>query len=330
MKRPIAAAGLLVLSVATAAYAAKPTPTPTPPFVPAFAYYVTSGKEYELRLSNEAGTAAVLVQRSSLPLGTFRFGPANQKTLYYFDQVGNPDQLKKVSWSYNSAGVFVLGTPTYVMTEWASDFDISPDGSKLAYQSLVGEITGDSTFELRVRDLTSGAETLVTTTKFSWDVDWSHDGNWIYLRQRDQDFPDGQHQPYKISRIAAQPNAALEKLATGEVILGSGAQKHSSQGSSQPPGFMLSIRRQEWGLDLQSYRLGFWDGQSTTADGKPQLDFNFPRGTWPSFACDNRKFVYKSYDLRNRPTTNIYNLDTQQILQFSRDANLQTIEWIGC
>ena len=156
----------LILSLASApTAAARP---PSGPVDPEVAYVVLTGPGFELRVTNEDGTGAATIYKSTAPI-RYDLAPRDQRKIVMVD---GGRTLKLLTYDIGGNGGFtnIQVQTLHTTTKLMNSPDFSPDGSKVA----VG-----AEDELVVYDLESGTAQTWTTSSYIWDLAWYKDGNAI-------------------------------------------------------------------------------------------------------------------------------------------------------
>jgi hypothetical protein len=176
-RKSLVALGLL--GIASAAVAASKPPTAAS-FEPEFAYSYASASYVDLRLANRAGTAAVLVNRSTSG-GTFDVSPpvADQPNRIVY---GADRNLWYRIWTKEAGQPISIGAPILIMSGGFSESpDVSPDGRRVVFLTNVYEPLGG----IALYDFTapSGAENprSVLNGYAVYSVRWSPSGDALYF-----------------------------------------------------------------------------------------------------------------------------------------------------
>jgi Tol biopolymer transport system component len=157
---------MLLALAATPAMAAKP-PSPAP-VDPKVAYVILAGPGYELRVTNEDGTGAATLYKSSAPI-RIDLAPRAQRQIVMTD---GGKTLKLLSYDIAGNGGFtnIQVQTLYTSAKFINGPDFSPDGSKIAF---------GAEDELIVYDLATSTAQTWTTTSYVWDLAWYKGGNAI-------------------------------------------------------------------------------------------------------------------------------------------------------
>jgi hypothetical protein len=115
-KSPFAVAALSLLLGSAVADAAPPAPAPTT-FTPEVIYRYNGRSSVDLRLSNAAGTAAVLLHRSASISG-YDLAPASQRTATFIEDGSTSDRLIVRSWTIDGSGAITVGAAHAARGAW--------------------------------------------------------------------------------------------------------------------------------------------------------------------------------------------------------------------
>lgn len=284
---------------------AAPKPTG---FVPAIGYNYVSGNSIDLRLANEAGTAAILVHRGSSTI-LFDLSHRSQQQIAYAER----ETLWFRSWRRDPvSGVVSLLTASelYRTTSGAAiqAVDFSEDGQRLLFTTV-----GFGDAAIRIIDLTQDGAPVVQTIKLDFVVAarWNHDRSAIYFNGKPLGSPEGI--PTQIYRVALDGSPPTPFLAGPSGVVYLDADRIAGSGGA-PTSLLTTV--------------GGVLGLYPDSGGGPILTFG--QGYDGHFDCANARILYKSTGGRREPHV-IVNVATGGSTVWSTDGNIRRTDWMpGC
>lgn len=299
------------ISLAPPAGAAPPAPAPTS-FIPAIAYTYSSSNATDLRLANEAGTAALLVFRQANAM-QFDLSPQTAHRIAYVASTGiggsNATVQYKV-WDASSGNV-TLGAANTVFATSRSvrGLDFSPEGNRLAFGSDESSDT-----KLIVYDF-AGSGTGLTTLLAGYriyNIRWRSDGLVIYFTG----YPANTSEPMKVYEIAA--DGASGPTAFFDVAVGTNPVFDTTR-TSAPGSEKLLI----------DYRPGNTGAPYLRAYNRDSSYSQLGAGTAGHYNCNNDRIIYTEFATR-KPRTLIGNADLTSSTVWSTDSNISKTDWMPC
>jgi hypothetical protein len=315
----LGAAGVSIVS------AAPKTPVSSGPFVPEIAYRYTTNKSAEIRLSNAAGTVAVLAYRGpSGTIGDVDASPPNRRLIAWVDH-GAPSSVRAVAWAPNTSGGVTFSAPVTLYTGqrvFGDQIDFSPDGNSIAF-AVLESVTGR--YSLLVRDLVTDEVRAVVQglSGAPWEITWSADGQSLLYTYVIGGLasPTGSTvtEYYRVPSSGGPP----ERIAyDGYSIESMDRMRPNPAGAA---GFILGLTKAEYG----GSRVATWDGATVTSDGSPIVQ-TLVDGYHAHYSCDNSRFIYTAMSSRSRGPVAVFDVATKTSKVFSTDSNVMWTDWLPC
>jgi WD40 repeat protein len=316
--------GVAALAMSSPMVSAKPpsgggNTTPSTSFVPEILYQYAGNQGPDLRLSNETGTASMLVARSSYSM-EFDLAPrtANGAQFAYTlcDSLGYNCAAYVNSWSYDPAGQVKLGTARQVLQVRGSinGIDFSPDGQHVAVVAGGYGVNG-----LWVYDTATGVMTRVRDQDRWWRVRWSSDGRSILGMG-------GDTRPLQIMNIATFDPATrvTTPIVPGSVLSGPHMKGGDTFDVSRP-----SAAPQQILLDWQEQYTQPTYVWSYVGEGSSAIGTRLTLGDKASFNCDNSRFIFR-HPAGRFVETRIATADGSSTYLWSSDRNIRLYDWMNC
>lgn len=300
-------------ALALALGAAKPAPAPTPsPFIPEVAYRYVGNSGQDLRLSNAAGSAAVLLHRSTGYLSAFDLARPSARSAVLVESTGLPsDRLVLRTWTQDAATGALTVAPAQTLYESRSLFypDFSPDGTKVSFVEWEGPA---GFYSLRVIDLATGAlQTVASGVRDPYFLRWSSTGESLYYAN-------------------PQPGSGAASVAYRQPVSGGTPIAMFSRPNIErwdisrdgSDSLILNYSSPETG---QTIPFAIWDGASLS-NVYPQLI-----GVAPHYACGNTRMIYLSYGKGGaRGPLKVFTPASGTDVIYSRDQSVVSADWMPC
>lgn len=293
----------------TSSIAAAPPPPASASFVPAIAYTYANSTSRDLRLSDEAGSAALLVFRQVDAI-QFDLSPRAVHRVAYIASTNHANaSVQYKSWD-DSSGQVTLSPATTVFTtdRYVYGVDFSPDGNRLAFGSYE---YADSKLDIYdIGNPAAGPTTILSGYRI-WGVRWRSDGMAIYFTG----YPAGTSDPIKVYQVAPDGSGltALFNVAPGT---------NPTFDTSRPSlsGFQKIL------IDYRASNLEPVYLRAYNSDGT----FNqLGTGSFGHYNCANDHIIYQQYATRKPPTL-IGTADLSSSTVWSSDSNIGKTDWIPC
>lgn len=303
----ILVAALSLTSVAVSVAAPRPAPPPAP-FVPEV-IYPYQGKQYtDLRLSNAAGTAAILVHRGTLSFGAYDLAPPSRRMATFVSIDANGTRYLQIrSWIANaSTGAITIGEAQTLDTSRSIFLvDFSPTGDRIAYASFVG----GNAYDLKVVNLADRIITTVATVDGPSTLRWSKDGSSLYYATRE------------VVNGIQNMSAFRQPIAGGtpQFLFGEANIEPWDISRGSDDGLIFLFSRPGWNY----LATGTWNGTSVTEI--PGLTAGSPH-----YSCGNDRLIYRSYANGNPGPVKIRTFATSSDVTFSRDQNIKSADFMPC
>lgn len=294
-------------SVAIGVAAPRPAPSPTP-FVPEVIYLYKASTYDDVRLSNAAGTAAVLIHRGKLVSGAHDLAPPSRQMATFVEiDSNNVRHLKIRPWTTNaSTGAITMGAVRTLDSSRSILFtDFSPTGDRVAYASSDGQ----AVYNLKTVDVASGAVTTVALGVNPSTLRWSSNGTFLYYV------------------VQEQINGVSSMAAYRQPISGAPREFMFREGNIEPwdisrdgtDGLIFPFSRPGWAY----VTLGKWDSAFVTT-------LPFINASQPHYVCGNGRLIYRSSSNGNPGPTKIHTFATNTDVVFSKDQNIFLADFMPC
>lgn len=298
---------VLLLTGSVSAQAGKPAPPPPTSFVPEVIYRYNGNTSVDLRLSNAAGTAAILLHRAP-SLNSYDLAPPSQRTASFIEADSTGSRLMVRSWTVDGSGAITVDPARTLLTAPGLSYtDFSPSGDLIAFSQ---QETGNFS-SLKTIDVASGVVTTVATGVFGpFTLRWSSDGTSLYYNTKETINGVGSYAAYRQPLTGGTPTF-LFRAANIEPW---DISRDGTDGLVFPysqPGFT-------------QIGMGFWNGSVITA--LPSIT-----GTQPHYSCGNDRLIYRAYSKTGQAgyvTTRTFATGADTV--FSRDQNIPHADFFPC
>lgn len=291
-------------SVGVVVAAPRPKP-PVAPFVAEVIYPYKTSNYDDLRLSNAAGTAAVLLHRGT-SISAYDLAPPSRQMAAFVDTDASFNKHLQVrSWTVNAAtGAITVGAPRPLDSARSMFLaDFSPTGDRIAYASS----PGGGLYEIKIVDVATGSIITIAGGVSPSTLRWSKNGDWLYYVERD----------------SAESMAAYRQPVSGgqrEVMFREANIEPWDISRGATDGLIFPYSRIGWNY----VALGQWDGANVTSVP------SFSNVSRPHYSCGNDRLIYRSSANGNPGPVKIYNFAAQTSVTFSRDQNIIHADFMPC